>query len=580
MRIGEYLKAYDLACEGLKEQSDSQALQYQAVLALARTGATDQAQSKYKEFELDKVRHVDFASLEARLLKDKALICHPSKKSARFEASAKLYESVFSESAEQEFYPAINAATTYYLSGNKQQATRLATKVLEICKSTDPSYWRYASEAEALLLLGDKEAARQALVNANGHASNDMSSMGATKKQLSLICSDSEVLDALKIPRVIHYAGHIISADDTGRFPASIENKIRERIDAKLDLLGVGIGYGSLAAGADILFAEALLDRGCELHVTLPFSIEDFKKISVACSGDSWLERFETCWEKATSQSFTSEGGYQGDNSLFSYCSLYSMGRACLRQQHLAAPLSQIVIWDELRASLIAGTYSDYRAWTELGYESEVISLSSYSNPEKSKIVSNEEDQQDRELHAILFGDIRGFSGLPDNRLPEFVDVIMGCLAQTLDRLNREYDDGAVMLSNTWGDGIFVVLRDVNVAAQCAIEMQQGLKALGAEKPDLQSQAELRLGIHFGPVYELIDPVTKRINYFGEHVNRAARIEPITPPGQVYVTESFAAQLALSKNPGFKTEYVGFMPMAKNYGELPMYLLREKFDSF
>ena len=580
MRIGEYLKAYDLSCEGLKDLPDSQALQYQAVLALARTGATDQAQSKYKEFELDQVRHVDFASLEARLLKDKALICHPSKKSARFEASAKLYESVFSETSEQEFYPAINAATTYYLSGNKKQAIRLANKVLDICKHTEPNYWRYASEAEALLLLGNKEAAREALVNANNHANNDMSSMGATKKQLSLICSDAAVLDALKIPRVIHYAGHIISADDNGRFPTSMEQNIREQIDAKLHLLDVGIGYGSLAAGADILFAEALLDRGCELHVTLPFSLDDFKRISVKNSGSGWLQRFELCWNNATSRSFTSEGGYQGDNSLFSYCSLYSMGRACLRQQHLAAPLSQVVVWDELRASLIAGTYSDYRAWTNLGYESEIISLSSHSNSEQTKVDTNQEDQQDRELHAILFGDIRGFSGLPDNKLPEFVDVIMGSLAQTLDRLDKEYNHEAVLLSNTWGDGIFIVLRDVNVAAQCAIEMQQGLKTLGAEKPDLQSQAELRLGIHFGPVYEMIDPVTKRINYFGEHVNRAARIEPITPPGQVYVTESFAAQLALSKNAGFKTEYVGFMPMAKNYGELPMYLLREKFDSF
>lgn len=580
MRMGEYLKAYDLACEGLRDYPESQALQYQAVLALARTGATDQAQGKYRKFELDQVRHVDYASLEARLLKDKALICHPTKKSARFEAAAKLYESVFSETSEQEFYPAINAATTYYLSGNKKQAIRLANKVLEICKHTDPNYWRYASEAEALLLLGDKEAARQALVNANSHANSDMSSMGATKKQLSLICSDTEVLDALKIPRVIHYAGHIISADNNGRFPATIEHQIREQIEAKLDVLDVGIGYGSLAAGADILFAEALLNRGSELHVTLPFSVDDFKRISVACSGSGWIERFEACWNSATSRSFTSEGGYQGDNSLFSYCSLYSMGRACLRQQHLAAPLSQVVVWDEFRASLIAGTYSDYRAWTNLGYQSEVISLSSYSKPGKFKIISNEEDQQDRELHAILFGDIRGFSGLPDNKLPEFVDVIMGCLAQTLDRLDQAYDHEAVMLSNTWGDGIFIVLRDVNVAAQCAIEMQQGLKALGAEQPNLQSQAELRLGIHFGPVYEMIDPVTKRINYFGEHVNRAARIEPITPPGQVYVTESFAAQLALSKNPGFKTEYVGFMPMAKNYGELPMYLLRERFDSF
>ena len=86
---------------------------------------------------------------------------------------------------------------------------------------------------------------------------------------------------------------------------------------------------------------------------------------------------------------------------------------------------------------------------------------------------------------------------------------------------------------------------------------------------------ELRLGIHFGPIYEIEDPVTKRRNYFGEHVNLAARIEPITPPSQVYVTESFAAQLTLSRGLNYRTEYVGIMPMAKDFGDLRMYLLRE-----
>jgi len=44
--------------------------------------------------------------------------------------------------------------------------------------------------------------------------------------------------------------------------------------------------------------------------------------------------------------------------------------------------------------------------------------------------------------------------------------------------------------------------------------------------------------------------VLKRVNYFGAHVSRAARIEPVTPEGCVYVTETFAAFLGLEHGIG------------------------------
>jgi class 3 adenylate cyclase len=75
-------------------------------------------------------------------------------------------------------------------------------------------------------------------------------------------------------------------------------------------------------------------------------------------------------------------------------------------------------------------------------------------------------------------------------------------------------------------------------------------------------------------VYELEDPVVKRPNYYGAHVSRAARIEPITPEGCVYVTETFAAVLALHHANQFACDYVGYTEMAKHYGQLRMFLLR------
>ena len=59
----------------------------------------------------------------------------------------------------------------------------------------------------------------------------------------------------------------------------------------------------------------------------------------------------------------------------------------------------------------------------------------------------------------------------------------------------------------------------------------------------------------------------------GSHVSRTARIEPVTPAGAVYVTEQFAAALALDAHEEFCCDYVGHMPAAKDFGKLRMYRL-------
>jgi len=53
----------------------------------------------------------------------------------------------------------------------------------------------------------------------------------------------------------------------------------------------------------------------------------------------------------------------------------------------------------------------------------------------------------------------------------------------------------------------------------------------------------VRMGIHWGrPVCE-IDPVTKRMDYFGPMVNRAARIESVADGGQICVSTDFIQEV-------------------------------------
>lgn len=60
--------------------------------------------------------------------------------------------------------------------------------------------------------------------------------------------------------------------------------------------------------------------------------------------------------------------------------------------------------------------------------------------------------------------------------------------------------------------------------------------------------------------------------FMGSHVSRTARIEPVTPPGSVFVTEPFAAALVLEDSP-FLCDYVGHVPAAKDFGRIRMYRL-------
>ena len=145
----------------------------------------------------------------------------------------------------------------------------------------------------------------------------------------------------------------------------------------------------------------------------------------------------------------------------------------------------------------------------------------------------------------------------------------MGPLAETLDRFATR-----VLHRNRWGDGLYVVFDDVSAAAGCALDLQITMASIDLEALGLPSTLQMRVGAHAAPVFEAPDPIAGVQGYFGAHVTTAARIEPGTPEGDVYVTEPFAALCALEAPRGIECQYVGQLATAKDHGRLPLYLLR------
>jgi hypothetical protein len=578
-RRGELLSAFDLAERGLLEHPDDAWLKHRAVLALARAGATGQAERRFAEYGLDALADgdEDIAALRARIAKDVALATADGEQRRQQAArAADAYAEVFARTGG--YYPAINAATLSLVSGELERARELAHRVLDLlAESGERSYYALATAAEADLLLGHLPAARAALETAAGLHDGDFGAVSTTRRQLRLVCElggiDPGVLGVLTGPAVVHFCGHrIAAASEVGRFPAAAEDKVTARIRAEVDRHPATYAYGALASGGDILWAEALLESGAELHVVLPFARDEFRETSVRSAGEGWVERFERCLAAATEVSYATEDAYLGDDVLYRYGSELAMGLALLRARYLEADLRQLALWD-LGAPLgAASTAIDVATWHARGLATTIVTPAgdvrdevAIARPPSAAIGS----ASGRAICAMLFADVKGFSKLSDEELPRFAEHVLGAFAGVL----AQHADH-MLYRNTWGDALYVVFSDVGRAAACALELQEAMGALDLAGARLPASLALRLGAHVGPVAPIVDPVLGVPAYMGSHVSRTARIEPVTPPATVYVTEPFAAALVLSGADDLACDYVGHMPAAKDYGRLRMYRLR------
>jgi Tetratricopeptide Repeats-Sensor len=569
-RRGELLAAVDLAEQGLEEHPGEPELQYRAVLALARAGSTEQAALRFEEYGLREVGTEDVLALEARIAKDVALAAGGEERRLLALRSAALYAQAFA--ATGGYYPAINAATLMLVGGNVEASRTLARTALERLHETgEHDYFAAATEAEARLLLGEAGAAREALERAAELHGGDYGAVSTTRRQLRLVCEragiEPELLSALAGPRVLHYCGHRIVADGSGPFRPEDEETVAGAIRAELDRRPAAYAYGSLANGADILAAEALLERGAELHVVLPFAEDEFVAASVADSGTSWVARYERCRAAATQVTYATDDAFLEDDVLYRYGSELAMGLALLRARFVDGEALQLAVWDGKPARGSAGTAIDVATWRAAARPATIVAPP--PGPERVDAGPPEAEQRrGRVVRAMLFADIRGFSKLGDAQLQRFNEHVLGAFAGALRR-----HAAAVSFRNTWGDGLYVVMTDAVAAAACALDLQAAMKALDLAAVGLPEHLALRLGAHVGPVFELRDPVLGVASFGGSQVSRTARIEPVTPAGAVYVTEPFAAALELAGAP-FACDYVGHMPAAKDFGRLRMYRLR------
>ncbi len=503
---------------------------YLLVLALARAGAARLAlenfHSRLAEKPLDDLpvaQARDILALEARCLKD--LGFETARPESLLEA-ARAYEGVYQRFGG--YYPLINAATLMLLGGDRKRAERLAAQTLIEAGGDD--YWSLASRAEAHLILGDASRAASVLKEA-GAGSIPPTNLASTKKQLLRICEANAIspalLSGLRIPTVLYYRG-----ENLPDMPAKAFD-----IAAHLRQTGAGFAYGSLATTGDILLAEALLDAGIELNLVLPYRADEFARATIP---PAWAGRFDACLKRAASLSFVLDKDVLDHDCLLAMSAAQAAGMARYRADKVASTALCLALQD-------GGLEMPEMDWAGLVRQS----------------------REGIGPRCLLFADVKGFSKLPERDMEAFVRHFMGGLADAIDDFSDDIDYRA-----TAGDGVFLVFRTPLLAARCGLAMQARVGIFDRDRRGIEADLQLRIAIHYGPVHPVHDPILDRPSFAGREIIRAARMEPITPPGEIFVTEQLASALFLAGESGLRCGYVGVLPSAKGFGSFRMYSVK------
>lgn len=560
---GDLISSYDLAtAQGEPEDRD---LAYVEVRALAGLGDWRNALRRYRAAGIAERGDVDSRALEGRLLKDAAFAAPLAERPARFAEASAAYAAAIG--GPDDFYAPINAAATAALAGDPVRAADYAQRALAALQQVaPPDYWAQATRAEALLLLGRVAEAEDALRHAPHFPGATVTARASTYRQLNALAAQQGLamdLASIRPPRTAHFCGHMFRAD------AAAEARIAQEATAAIAREGIGWAFGALASGSDIVIAEACLAAGVELHVVLPFDEDDFLAASVLPAGAEWLERYRRCRNAASRTYAASAMRYVVDPNQFAFGSEVAMGLARLRAAQVGSEAVQLAVWDGVPSHGVAGTGADVARWRASGGRTVVIDGAGLPRPNAASAFPAPPDvDAPRALRVMVFTDFKGFSGLPEAVVPAFWRGVMGRCADVLAPFGSR-----ITSRNTWGDALYLSFDEITTAAEALVSLSEAMAALDLAELGLPAGGGMRIAAHFGAVYEVQDPVTHAANYYGSEVSRAARVEPVTPPAQVWVTEPMAAAVALNASDRFACRYVGRIALAKNHGTERIYRL-------
>lgn len=521
------LLAYDVASRVLASTESlpphiANRLRHAAVLSLMEVGALERAARELEMIGEDTDLAGDIEGLRGRLAKMQGLsAATPVVAAEWFERARRIYEASYvraldrfrregsREAAEDAYYLGINAAALAAWSGCLDEGCSLAAEVLEVCDKVEAMA---GGEGGAWLL--------------------------ATRGEAFLLRGEYE-----KAGACYQSAGHLLN--DRWRAVQSMRRQAREtavRTGGPAALVdswfkhpvilvgGLGPPSGSPEGGALVFYflrdpggieeAATLAEGSSELHL---------------CFAEPLADLGARCPEALRGKLDTLVAGSTR---------LYGAESPLMTGEKLLSPLPELLFRGAclLRAREL-DLVAPFPSWPE-----------------------DATPRGDLPFRTIVCADVKGFSRLDAAGLVAFVREYLGLAG----RIAARFRDSILVLK-TAGDGLFAVFRDLEGAVGFSLALRDAVASTDWSAHGLPEDMGIRISIDAGPVLEFRDPVTGHTDVAGRMVNRAARIEPITPLNHVYASRTVASlSLALGIG-GVRFEYAGETALPKGFGTFPLY---------
>jgi class 3 adenylate cyclase len=603
IEVGEFLLACDAARHALQLHPGDIALQQGLAAALARLGVTDEARQILRTLAAaDGLAPADVCRTHLLtgdiMLREARAAEFDEARHAALRAALEAY-ALASDARPEAIAPLVASAVAMLQRGlaGRAQAEALAQRALQLLDAgppgDGPACDRQLARAHAAAVLGRTEQAKADYRTAAAQPSVAAHELGAARRDARAIAGargePESLFDECFPPlQLIVFAGHMPDAPGRTppRFPAGEEARVRDRIRERLAHVQARVGFCSAAAGCDLLFIEEMNARDGVVHLVLPWSIEAFLGTSVTPYGTPWVERFQRAIAQAVSVRVLGELLPPQDSVGLNYATAVLAGLARLTARALDLDVVPLAVWDGQPGSP-GGTGAFVDLWRQQAIAPEVIDIGAASQrvPVTAAGVAPASPSARlslrQEIKTMLFADVVGYSSMPEQLGPAFVTEFKG----RVSRLIAESAYAPIDVE-TWGDGLYFVFDDATSGGLFALELTDMIASVAWDAIGLRwdhghgAAAEahafsLRTALHSGPVFVHFEPIVRRVGFTGAHVNRAARIEPVTVPGAVFASESFAALAAGERAQGFCCDFVGTLPLAKNYpGEFRIYRVR------
>jgi class 3 adenylate cyclase len=151
---------------------------------------------------------------------------------------------------------------------------------------------------------------------------------------------------------------------------------------------------------------------------------------------------------------------------------------------------------------------------------------------------------------TVVFTDLKGSTALYDRMGDAFAYNLIQNHFRVLAQAVRKHS-GAIV--KTMGDAVMATFSTPQEGVLATLEMARGLQALNAEL-EADQELGLKVGLHEGTV--LAVNADERLDYFGQTVNIAARVQALAQAGEIWLTQ-----------PIFQAEPVAALLAAQGYRE-------------